>query len=55
MAGRVPEEDGVLCELRTDGGELQVRAPYPGPAEGDVVRIRVDGGVRFDTTAEVHA
>jgi ABC-type sulfate/molybdate transport systems ATPase subunit len=55
VTGRVPEEDAVLCELRVEGGELQVRAPYPGPAEGDVVRVRVDGGVRFDAAHEVVA
>ncbi len=44
---RVPEEDGVLCELRVPGGTLQARAPHPGPAEGAAVRLRLAGGVRF--------
>ncbi len=44
---RIPEEDGVLCELRVPGGELQVRAPYPGPEDGQTVRVRLDGGVHF--------
>lgn len=44
---RIPEEDGVLCDISVDGGTLQARAPYPGPDEGQDVRLRVDGGVRF--------
>ncbi len=45
---RVPEEDGVLCEVALEEGELQVRSAYPGPALGERVTLRVDGGVRFD-------
>jgi ABC-type sulfate/molybdate transport systems ATPase subunit len=44
----VPEEDGVLCDAAVDGGTVQVRAAYPGPRVGDRVRLRLDGGVRFD-------
>ena len=44
---RVPEEDGMLCHVAVAGGELQVRAPYPGPADGEAVRLRLTGGVRF--------
>ena len=29
---RVPEEDGVLCVVALEDGEVQVRSPYPGPA-----------------------
>ena len=47
VVGRVPEEDVVLCSVKLPGGELQVRAPHPGPAEGDPVRLTVRGGVRF--------
>ncbi|HZV73048.1 MAG TPA: ATP-binding cassette domain-containing protein [Conexibacter sp.] len=44
---RIPEEDGVLCEVELDDGRVQVRAPHPGPAEGEAVRLRVEAGVRF--------
>ncbi|MDA0162251.1 ATP-binding cassette domain-containing protein [Solirubrobacter ginsenosidimutans] len=47
VARRIPEEDGVLCEVTLDGGAVQVRHPYPGPAEGEAVRLRLDGGVVF--------
>jgi ABC-type nitrate/sulfonate/bicarbonate transport system ATPase subunit len=45
---RIPEEDGVLLDVAVDGGAVQVRAPYPGPAEDAAVRLTLDGGVRFD-------
>jgi ABC-type sugar transport system ATPase subunit len=44
---RVHEEDGVLCEVTLAGGRVEVRAPYPGPAIGERVTLRVEGGVRF--------
>lgn len=47
VARRVHEEDGVLCEVAVPGGLVHVRSPYPGPRVGDVVRLRLDGGVRF--------
>jgi ABC-type sulfate/molybdate transport systems ATPase subunit len=47
VARRIPEEDGVLCEVALDGGAVWLRAPYPGPAEGEAVRVRLDGGVVF--------
>ncbi len=47
VAHRIPEEDGVLCELSVEGGTVQARHPYPGPAVGDRVRLRLDGGVVF--------
>ena len=47
VARRVPEEDAVLCDVAVDGGVLQVRAPYPGPALGDDVRLAHDAGVVF--------
>jgi ABC-type sugar transport system ATPase subunit len=47
VARRIPEEDGVLCEITLPGGSVQVRQPYPGPAEGDTVDLRLDGGVHF--------
>jgi ABC-type sulfate/molybdate transport systems ATPase subunit len=47
VTGRVPEEDGVLCEVAVDGGRVGVRAAYPGPAIGERVTVAVDGGARF--------
>jgi hypothetical protein len=44
---RVPEEDGVLCDIEVDGGRVQARHPYPGPIEGERVGLRLDGGVRY--------
>jgi ABC-type sulfate/molybdate transport systems ATPase subunit len=48
VARRIPEEDGVLCEVALDGGAVWLRAPYPGPDEGAPVRVRLDGGVVFE-------
>jgi ABC-type sugar transport system ATPase subunit len=45
---RVPEEDGVLCEVALEEGELQVRSPYPGPRLDERVTLRIDGGVLFE-------
>ena len=47
VARRIPEEDGVLCDISVEGGVVQVRAAYPGPEEGAAVRLAIDGGVRF--------
>jgi ABC-type multidrug transport system ATPase subunit len=47
VAGVIPLEDGVRLELELDGGRLYALAPVPGPAPGDRVRLRLDGGVRF--------
>ena len=44
---RLPEEDGVLCEIAVEGGSVQVRHPYPGPVEGEAVNLRLDGGVHY--------
>ena len=44
---RIPEEDGVLCDVELEGGRVQARHPYPGPAEGETVAVRVDGGVHY--------
>jgi ABC-type sulfate/molybdate transport systems ATPase subunit len=43
----VPIEDGARAELHTDTGRLFAVVPYPGPAVGETVRVRVTGGVRF--------
>jgi ABC-type sugar transport system ATPase subunit len=48
IARRMPEEDGVLCEVELEQGELQVRSSYPGPLVDERVTLRVDGGVVFD-------
>jgi ABC-type sulfate/molybdate transport systems ATPase subunit len=43
----VPLEDGARAELDTATGRLSTLVPYPGPAVGDVVGLRVTGGVTF--------
>lgn len=43
----VPIEEGVRVELESDGGGLAVHSPLPGPRIGELVRVRVSGGVRF--------
>jgi len=43
----VPLEDGVRLELELQHGRLYTVAPLPAPRPGEVVRLRVDGGVRF--------
>jgi ABC-type sulfate/molybdate transport systems ATPase subunit len=48
IARRIPEEDGVLCDVTLAGGTVQVRTPYPGPEEGERVDVRLDGGVVFE-------
>jgi ABC-type nitrate/sulfonate/bicarbonate transport system ATPase subunit len=47
VARRIPEEDGVLCEIALEGGTVQLRGPYPGPEAGETVALRIDGGVVF--------
>jgi hypothetical protein len=47
VARRVPEEDGVLCEVTLPAGEVQFRCGYPGPAVGSRLDLRIDGGARF--------
>jgi hypothetical protein len=44
---RVHEEDGVLCEITLSRGVVEARSAYPGPAVGEVVGVRIDGGARF--------
>ena len=48
VARRVPEEDGVLCEVTLDGGTVQVRDAVPGPGGGRAGRLRLEGGVEFE-------
>ena len=51
LAGRVVRrvltEEAVRLELELPGGRLFCRAPLPGPAVGEEVRLRTTGGVRF--------
>lgn len=47
VARVVPLEDGVRLELELAGGRLYANAPPPGPAKGESVRLRIDGGVCF--------
>jgi ABC-type sulfate/molybdate transport systems ATPase subunit len=43
----VPTEDGARAELVTGNGHLSVVVPYPGPAVGEEIAVRVSGGVRY--------
>jgi ABC-type Fe3+/spermidine/putrescine transport system ATPase subunit len=43
----IPTEDGVRAELETGSGHLSVVVPYPGPAVGEEIAVRVSGGVRY--------
>jgi ABC-type nitrate/sulfonate/bicarbonate transport system ATPase subunit len=47
VTGRIPEEDAVLCDVAVGEDRVQARSPYPGPAVGESVRLRVVGGVSF--------
>ena len=47
----VPLQDGVRLELALDAGHLFAVASLPGPAVGDQVRVRLDGGVRLPPTS----
>ena len=47
VARRLPVEEGFRLELVLDGGRLHAPAPLDAPAPGDVVRLRLTGGVSF--------
>ncbi len=47
VTARIHEEDTVLCEVVLPEGSVQLRAPYPGPAVGETVHLRLDGGTTF--------
>jgi len=44
----IPLEDGARAELSTPDGHLSALVPFPGPVVGDAVRVRINGGVRFE-------
>jgi ABC-type nitrate/sulfonate/bicarbonate transport system ATPase subunit len=44
---RLPVEEGFRLELAVPGGRLHAPASLDAPAPGDVVRLRLDGGVTF--------
>jgi ABC-type sulfate/molybdate transport systems ATPase subunit len=46
----VPIEDGVRLELESDCGRLYCLSPLPPPLPGEIVRVRINGGVRFPVT-----
>jgi ABC-type nitrate/sulfonate/bicarbonate transport system ATPase subunit len=48
VAGRLAEQDGVLCDVALDGGRgsVQVRVARPGPEPGEEVGVRVLSGAR---------
>ncbi|MDQ6751401.1 MAG: ATP-binding cassette domain-containing protein, partial [Actinomycetota bacterium] len=52
VSRRIPEEDGVLCEVALPTGQVQLRAAYPGPEIDEPVSLRIDGSVRFNGRAE---
>jgi ABC-type multidrug transport system ATPase subunit len=43
----VPLEDGARVELSTPTGRLTTVMPFPAPAVGDELRVRIIGGVRY--------
>jgi ABC-type sugar transport system ATPase subunit len=43
----IPLEDGLRVELTLESGRLYCVTDFPGPALGDTVGVRIDGGVRF--------
>jgi ABC-type sulfate/molybdate transport systems ATPase subunit len=51
----IPVEDGVRLELELERGRVYALAPLPGAAAGDLVGIRLTGGARFSTSANVLA
>ena len=44
---RIPVEEGFRLELALPGGRLHAPAPLDAPGPGDVVRLRLTGGVTF--------
>ena len=48
---QVPLEEGLRLELDVPHGRLVTIVGVPGPAIGELVRVRVEGGVRFDSAA----
>ncbi|HTU85349.1 MAG TPA: ABC transporter ATP-binding protein [Solirubrobacteraceae bacterium] len=46
----IPVEDGARLELSLSQGQLYAVSPLPSPGLGQMVRVRIDGGVRFPRT-----
>jgi ABC-type sugar transport system ATPase subunit len=55
VARAIPVEDGVRLELELERGRVYALVPLPGAAAGDLVGIRLTGGARFSTGADVLA
>jgi ABC-type sulfate/molybdate transport systems ATPase subunit len=55
VARAIPVEDGVRLELELERGRVYAHAPLPGAVAGDLVGIRLTGGARFSTSADVLA
>jgi len=51
VARKIPVEDGVRLELAVAGGRVFAVAPSPGPAVGERVALRAEGGIRFPRAA----
>jgi ABC-type sulfate/molybdate transport systems ATPase subunit len=47
----IPLEDGARLEIELEHGRLYTIAPLPTPSPGEMVRVRIDGGVRFRPAA----
>jgi ABC-type sulfate/molybdate transport systems ATPase subunit len=47
VARVIPLEDGVRLELELRSGRLFALSPLPGPARGDTVALRIEGGASF--------
>ena len=54
VARTIPVEDGIRLELELDhGGRVYALAPLPGAGAGDLIGIRITGGVRFSTDRKI--
>jgi ABC-type sulfate/molybdate transport systems ATPase subunit len=55
VARAIPVEDGLRLELELDRGRVYALAPLPAAAAGELVGVRLIGGVRFSANAQVRA
>ena len=53
VARAIPVQDGLRLQLELDHGRLYALAPFPGPATGDTVGVRLTGGARFSADPSV--